>query len=258
MSLVQTFNHFLLPLNRIFYLGQTNSEKNSYRPEKDTVFNIRSNSTDKYTVWGIYKGKSYHDKTHPIKETDTIIDIGANIGAFSLWAGKLAGRGNVYSYEPDSDNYDLLKKNISDNNRQNIIPKKLAVSDTSEDLVLYTQPSTNGVNHSMCPDKYAQKVIVPSTTLADIIRDNHLKKINLLKLDAEGAEYPIILNSPDSVFSVIDGIILEYHDYLDPSFQVKKLINRLTALGYQVEKTHEFGNIKSRLINSGILKAYRP
>jgi tRNA G46 methylase TrmB len=121
MSLSQTISHYLIPLNRLYYLGQ--KEKTGeviYNVDSKSKFWIRVNSPDKYTLWETWKLKSYDDDESKIKPFDTIIDIGANIGDFLVWAAQQAPRGKIFAYEPDKNNFSLLTKNKKLNNCNNI------------------------------------------------------------------------------------------------------------------------------------------
>ena len=88
--------------------------------------------------------------------TETIFDIGANLGFMSLHFSYLVGSGNVYSWEPHPSNYHLLERNIKDNKRINIQPFNNAVSDevmtlcipefadVSRNSTLYRKKTNNG------------------------------------------------------------------------------------------------------------------
>ena len=57
--------------------------------------------------------------------------------------------------------------------------------------------------------KFVESKAMP---LSEIFEKNGIKRVNLMKMDIEGSEYPVFYNSPDSVFKKIDKIYMEYHD----------------------------------------------
>jgi FkbM family methyltransferase len=122
-----------------------------------------------------------------VKEGDIVLDIGANIGYYSLLLAKLVGKnGKVYAFEPDPDNFYLLKKNIEANGYENIIPVQKAVSDKNEKLKLYLQKE-NFAGHSLRHNDSLNSIEVDSIRLDDFFK-NKSKDINFIKMDIEGAE----------------------------------------------------------------------
>ena len=80
-----------------------------------------------------------------VKEGWTVIDIGANIGYYTLLLSKLVGKnGKVIAFEPDKDSISMLKKNIKHNNCRNVQIVPMAVSDHSGSGTLYISNSHSG------------------------------------------------------------------------------------------------------------------
>jgi len=80
-----------------------------------------------------------------IRPGDVVLDIGANIGYYTLIFARLVGeRGRVYAFEPDPTNFRLLKKNVRANGYQNVIFVKKAVADSSGSMPLYLCPDNKG------------------------------------------------------------------------------------------------------------------
>lgn len=116
-----------------------------------------------------------------------VVDIGANIGYYSLIGSQLVGKkGKVYALEPDPSNFDMLLKNIQANNYKNIIPSKKAVGDHSGHIRLYMSEHASG--HSIGPlPQSIGSILVPIERLDDFFIGK-LSPINLVKMDIEGAE----------------------------------------------------------------------
>lgn len=170
------------------------------------------------------------DEYGKIEKNTSIIDVGANIGAFSLLCSyNLNCR--CYAFQPDSVNYDILLKNIEENDLTGkIIPQRAALSSVNGQMKLYKSIS---MSHSLntVSDNFE---LVDSVTLEEVLSRNNLEYVDYLKMDCEGGEYDILYNSDPALFKKIKNILLEYH-YLDNEKQNGKyLIDFIKSMGYFV------------------------
>jgi FkbM family methyltransferase len=124
-----------------------------------------------------------------------VVDIGANIGYYTLIAAKLVGnKGVVYAFEPEPGNYELLCKNIAINGYNNVVPIKKAVSNTSGKAKLYVDRAIGDVSsfakrNVLTHSKNVDCLEVETITLDDFFeRTVGDDKIDLVKIDVEGAE----------------------------------------------------------------------
>ena len=141
---------------------------------------------------------------HILKPGMVFIDIGANIGYFSLIAASIVGSaGKVVAFEPDDEHFDLLRRNIENNNYKNITPIKMAVSDTTGVVEFYRNP-VNLCAHSLIESEGYSMVKVAATTLDDFFHD---ERIDVIKIDVEGAE-PIALRGMRGVIRNNKNLIL--------------------------------------------------
>lgn len=125
-----------------------------------------------------------------------VLDIGANIGLYSLLGSKfLTGKGTIYAIEPTTKTYSFLKKNISLNDIKNVIPFKLAFSN-KKSLVSMTPPQKALNNNFQDSFNQIQSVtglenksdIIETSLLDDFINEQNISKVDLIKIDVEGAE----------------------------------------------------------------------
>lgn len=118
----------------------------------------------------------------------TVVDIGANIGLYSLLAAKSVGKnGCVFAVEPNSANAKLLKMSALVNGFENITIIGAAASDRYEMLRLslsYSNGTTSGGLTEL--DEVFHSRLVPSVKLDDVLGS---RKVDLVKIDIEGAEY---------------------------------------------------------------------
>jgi len=162
-----------------------------------------------------------------IEANDVVVDIGANIGFFALYAaGKT--QNTIYTFEPFPENVEFLKKNINANDCRNIVIDCLAVSDKSGIGKLYLSEICGGhlmFDHNI-NGKLHDYIEVPTKTLEEIMRDHSIEKIDFLKLDCEGSEGQILKSASSSCLGKIMKIAMEFHDNVSllKHDEIKKLL----------------------------------
>lgn len=248
------FNLGVRFISPLFYLGDWGKKTIIYQIKNKTKFKLRVNTFDKFAIWEIWKTNEYFGPEFGIKKYDIVVDIGAHIGVFAVYAAKNVSKGKVFAYEPNKENYNILLKNKSLNNLNNIFPFNLAISDKKGKLDLFISKLSNAT-HSIYEADSKKKTKVEAITLKDIFAMNKLKRINYLKIDAEGAEYNILLNTPAKIIKKIDKIVLEYHDYFFRDYNYINLKKYLEDNGFKVKVC---GNIIfRRIFKFGVIKAIR-
>lgn len=120
--------------------------------------------------------------------SSVVIDIGANIGFYSMQFASLSGRsGKVYAFEPDRDNFKVLERNIELNSYVNVIAERMAVSNQSGVLKLYQSDMNIGMHRCygsvLCSQDYQ---VVPCVSLDEYFEEGF--KVDLIKIDIEGFE----------------------------------------------------------------------
>ncbi len=182
----------------------------------------RPRSEDKDVIRGVVLNHEYAQEGFEIGSHDTVVDIGAHIGAFTVTSARSASEGIVYALEPVEANYELLLRNIELNGLKNVVPTKMAVAKGSGKREMFVQEdATSG--HSFHYRSNRKPVTVDTTSLEDFVDRMGIKKIDLLKIDCEGAEYEILADCPERIFSMTRRIAMEYHfgeDKKDPQILI--------------------------------------
>jgi len=133
----------------------------------------------------------YHHQ--PITKRMKVVDIGANIGVYTVLAAEKVGeRGRVIAIEPEPKNYKLLLENIKLNKFQNVTPVNTALSDHQGWEKLYLSSSDSGGHSLIFPEDRNSYTSVQVKTLDELLEELDIKKIDLIKIDTEGAEIPIL------------------------------------------------------------------
>jgi FkbM family methyltransferase len=123
-----------------------------------------------------------------IKKGDIVLDIGANIGYYTLIFAKIIGdEGKVFAFEPDPDNFLLLKKNVELNGYKNVIFVQKAVSNQTGKVKLYISDSNKGDHRIYDPGDGRHSIEIDAIRLDEFFEDFQ-GKIDFIKMDIQGAE----------------------------------------------------------------------
>ena len=144
--------------------------------------------------YGTYEESEAKIMEEKIKVGNIVVDVGANIGLHTLNMAKIVGNtGQVFAFEPDPSNFEILEKNVKINNYQNIILEQKAVGDKNGRTTLY-QSDHPGMHRIFPQTKQAKgQVQVELTSLDKYFIDSNLAdKINFIKIDVEGLEFSVL------------------------------------------------------------------
>ncbi|WP_438968734.1 FkbM family methyltransferase [Nonlabens sp.] len=168
---------------------------------------------------------------------DTFIDIGSNIGLFSLVASEVVGNtGKVIAFEPNPKTYSRLLENIKLNDIKNIITYNLGLSDSEKELDFHI--SNNGYDawnsFAAEPSKLQENIRVKVQTLDSQIRHLDAKKIKLLKIDVEGWEKFVLNGGSNFLENNNPILIIEFGEdnTLNANYHVQEIFKIMEDLGY--------------------------
>jgi FkbM family methyltransferase len=186
-----------------------------------------------------------------VTNADVALDVGANIGVVSLW---LAKRSNtVYSFEPDLNNIEFLKRNIELNDATNIHIVDKAVSNKSGKYCFYTREA---FGHHGLQRKHVTKIcktdLLNTITLDEFCTLHNVSEVSVLKIDIEGSE----LNALEGFKNYLEQnkvkiIIFEHAPILlDSSLESRLAVfNYLTSFGYIIHNlAHDVMNLDDMAI----------
>lgn len=172
-------------------------------------------------IKNILSGKTYPIINHV--EPKVIIDIGANIGATSVFFALNYKKAKIFSFEPSSINYELLAQNVK--KLKNVVALNCGVFDKDKTEKIYIDKSSPGRNsifkHWTDSEEFEQIKLI---NFRDFIKVNEINSIDILKIDTEGCEVPILRSIADYISS-IKLLYLEYHSEEDKSF-IKSLLGK--------------------------------
>lgn len=192
-----------------------------------------------------------------LKPGMTVLDIGANIGIYALIAASKVGcQGSVYSFEPGDWACARLKANVEANRYAQVKVSRQAVSDKTGKAML-SVCKDDAFNSLGCkPMQKVHKVIeIETTTIDDFVQANNLSKVDIIKVDTEGAEYRVFIGGAKTIREHSPVIFFEYNPYACEGFDYgpEESIKYLRTLGY---KMYEFVDKKLTEIQESSVKTF--
>jgi FkbM family methyltransferase len=200
-------------------------------------FRVRRGRMDGWCVENIVAGE-YNPPGFEVQPGDTVVDIGANVGAFSLHAARTAKR--VIAIEAGSENVRLLMQNAALNWADNLTVIHAAVADYDGEARLSV--GGHGVFNSICTNGENSETVA-AIRLERIFDDHGIDCCDFLKCDCEGAEHQIFHSLPTGVFDRIGKIAMEWHGAENRDKRIAQgeaLVDRLVANGFHIDAFTEF------------------
>lgn len=193
-------------------------------------FSVRAGTSDltvlnEAAILNPYLGSGHIE----LSQDSIVVDVGANMGDFAIWAASLCPLGRVYAVEPMRESISALETNKALNSLQNIEIIQAALGDHEGEITLSIAGAESSAHFH--PDAGTNTQTARLTTLPQLMRDYGLEKIDLLKMDCEGSEWDI-LPAAREVLPRIRQICMEFH--LERGWTAEKLAEWLRSNGYEV------------------------
>jgi FkbM family methyltransferase len=181
----------------------------------------------------------------------TVVDIGGGLGDYAIFAAAEQPTCRVHTIEPTPESFALLEHNLAANQLTNVQAHSFAVWSKHGQVTLDTslgeavqfisreagaaEPVGTGQPASKAgPGGAAHTPTVTSLTLAEALEACGVAYCDLMKMDCEGAEYPILFNTDPGTLQKIERIVMEYHDNAGP-YTHRDLQKFLSEQGYAVK-----------------------
>jgi amino acid adenylation domain-containing protein/non-ribosomal peptide synthase protein (TIGR01720 family)/FkbM family methyltransferase len=209
-------------------------------PNKLEVAHINKNETD-YVYQEIFEEYIYLKNGITIEDGDCIFDVGANIGLFSLFAQNRSRNARVFAFEPLPPTFEVLQTNMnlyglkarlfncglssrSEKIKFTFYPKMSVMSGAYADaqqeeqttrayLALKNQQLSEHADELLQGRYEAEVYDCEVRTLSDVIREEEIECIDLLKVDVEKSELDVLLGIEEQDWSRIKQVVIEVHDH---------------------------------------------
>ena len=190
---------------------------------------------------------------------EVLVDIGANVGMYTIWAAKTRGM-RVFAFEPESQNYALLYRNIIRNGLSDqVIAYCLALSDESAYSRLYLSDFFAGgschtfgeqIDHQLerRESQYSQGCI--SNTLDKLVRDGVIPVPNHIKIDVDGLEHKVLRGCAETLKDpLVKSVLVEINTNLELH---RNIIREMVALGFSFSETQISSALRSEGAFAGV------
>lgn len=175
-----------------------------------------------------------------LKEGDTFVDVGANIGQHSLFASQVVGgAGLVISFEPLPKIYEQFKASIGENKKNNkcnnVNVYNLGCGEKEEEVTIFMADNV-GASSIVDSNRGGEKVNI-KIVRADSIIEKLDRKVDFIKIDVEGYEYEALLGLNNTLETQNPKILIEYSPYyyrLSDAAKGRKIIDMILELGYTI------------------------
>jgi amino acid adenylation domain-containing protein/FkbM family methyltransferase len=229
-------------------------EQSLYRlPNNLEVAHLNKNETD-FVYKEIFEDRTYLKHGVSLSEGDTVFDVGANIGLFTLFASQEFSVGCIYAFEPSPTTFAVLRRNASMYNL-NAKLYECGLSDRSgiETFTFYPKMSVmsgayadaeedEGIarsalkNQDALLNRYADDLMAGRfereqfkcqlRTISEIISENDIERIDLLKIDVEKSELDVLKGIKDADWKRINQLVIEVHDGAGQLQEITRLLKR--------------------------------
>ncbi len=194
------------PVVILSYLGLYGDTKLLYALRTGIRYRVASPKNGR-TITEIWSNRRYALSNDEMQSGCIVVDVGAHVGMFSIFAASRSDGVRVLSYEPHPDNFRLLTENIRLNGLKNVQPFSWAVSGASGKRKLFVSPEDMGHSLIRLHENYVE---VDCVTLKQVL--SQIAKCDFLKIDCEGAEYEILFNTPVGYLRKVNRILVECHN----------------------------------------------
>jgi FkbM family methyltransferase len=172
------------------------------------------------------------------KDFDIVVDVGANVGLWTEYVESVSNVKHVYMIEPNLNALDILHKSFQDKNHT-IIPN--ALSSVNGELTFFINEENSLISsvvkdhqNSFGGTNLKNQYTVNSIRFDTFLEKYGIEKINLMKIDIEGAEYELFDSMGQKEFDIIDNILFEYHLSTERTLErdVNNIMDRLKSYGF--------------------------
>jgi FkbM family methyltransferase len=162
-----------------------------------------------------------------------ILDVGACYGDSAISFYYNIDAKNIFSFEPESNNFEKLSKNLSLINEANIIPVKLGISDKNGTVKISNDTYTSAIGDN---GENIEVAIIDS-----FVKENNVKKVSLIKMDIEGEEMKALLGAKETIKRDMPVLSIAIYHKPEDFFEIKPWIEQ-NFNGYKliVKKTNPF------------------
>lgn len=184
-----------------------------HNPDLPKAIYLRSDSSDYDLYREIFIRGEYDIDFMNNFSPEIIFDFGANIGLTSLFFHKKYPFSRIFAFEPDKSNYLMLTKNVEFYQQITSLNKGVWYEDTILSLIEDISKGKWGITTEPITNNSMSENVIPVISVNSIIQKFNIEKINLLKIDIEGAE-KMLFTSNVEWLQKVELLFIECHDMM--------------------------------------------
>ena len=200
------------------------------------LFELRPRMGDRFGFYEVMLRGDYTDHGQVLEPGGVVVDIGANVGCFTILAANLVGpHGRVLAFEPDEMAFRQLQRNVALNGLNNVSTYQAAVGAREGSAKFFVSEESSlfsSMSEYIGERRQSGTVLdVQLTTLEATMQKEGLDRLDYLKLDCEGGEYDILGSMTTKLASCIAQVCMEAHEI--PDHKPQELLDRLQELHFK-------------------------
>lgn len=197
---------------------------------------IRPRTYDAVVVHEIFRKKTY-EPSFEIDRPKTILDLGANIGLFAVWAGLRYSPEEIIAVEPVRQNHDLLNKNLGRlATPVKVVPTAVTGDGRQVDMKLH---KVNISGAHVVAGGMESDYSIQSQTLTEIVHNTTAGQIDFLKIDIEGTEGELFNDKNKEFFADAVGYVIMEIDRRS-SLSPEETVSYFDKLGYETNRSNQY------------------
>ena len=221
----QIYKKFYIDHHNIFTFIREENYKFIYRSPDFDDLNMMCRENLKY-----WESNSRYIFSELCKTSNVILDIGSYSGIYSIIASKVNKKADIYAFEPNPNMFDVSKKNFKINNLRNIKVFNIAISDVVGESYLFQNHENYTSVYSLKESKNdGARFKVETITLDEVIKNQNINKIDLIKIDIEGFELNAIKGFKSNIQTFQPIMIIECLTEID----IRNIHDFLKEYGYE-------------------------
>lgn len=197
---------------------------------------------------GVFEEMSTSVVKKLVKEGDIVLDVGANIGYYTVMFSKLVGEnGKVYAFEPTEHYGKVLRRNIEENQIGNCEVFSLGLSDKAQELTIKIGTSSATL-HWVSNDAPSDTETIKMVRLDDFVKEHDIQKVDFIKIDVDGHE-PFFLEGAWETLDRFDPVVLlevNHANYLEANVTAWDFYETLKKRGYLIYHENGLREITNR------------
>lgn len=176
------------------------------------------------------------------------LDVGANLGFYSILAAQIAFKGTIHAFEIDPELVTEILRNRVLNGFDNLIVVSGAVWDTDGELFTFGMDQAGDKTTNVVQQTNAKAPVVATSLTLDSYCEHYQLRPNIVKIDVEGAEYHV-LQGMKNILAGVDSLFLEIHPQLLQRFgnSVGDIQRFLDPYGFNVTRMDGYRRLNSKL-----------